>query len=190
MKATKDYINLLPIEEQRTSLTLGPGMVLMSLVVLLWLVAYGWQAKQAWGLKGQLGSLTEKKQALFQELRAIQKELGIPISTGMDTDKAVLIQSLLRDRVLWSEVFKHFSRIVPKGLWFDNLEGSSAERAEIRVKGGAYNYLSVAEFMLAIEESVYFDKPQLLYARRAVVQGQEVIGFEMICGILKGQGVP
>ena len=91
-------------------------------------------------------------------------------------------------RVLWSEVFKQFSRIVPGGMWFDNLEGSVAERAEIRIMGGAFNYLSVAEFMLAIEDSAYFDKPQLLYAKRAMVQGQEVIGFEIVCGIVKGQG--
>jgi hypothetical protein len=45
----------------------------------------------------------------------------------------------------------------------------------------------VAEFMLSMEKSAFFEKPQLVYAQKAVVQGQDVIGFEILC-IIKREG--
>lgn len=185
MAMTKDHINLLPREEKSASGGMNTGILLLILCALLWLGVFGWQAKQAWGLKRQVTELTLKKQALFGQLEAIQKELGLTVPAGTSPETAALIHNLLGERVLWSEVFKQFARIVPKGLWFDGLEGSTGSRAEIKIKGGAFSYLSVAEFMLAMEKSGYFEKPQLLYAQKAAVQGQDVIGFEILCGIRK-----
>jgi hypothetical protein len=134
-------------------------------------------------LKKREASLATKKETLLRESEALIKDIGGTSPAGANQQTAALINSLLHERVLWSDVFKQFSLIVPKGLWFDNLEGSTADKAEIKIKGGAFNYLSVAEFMLAMEKSGYFEKPQLLYAQKAVVQGQDVIGFEILCGI-------
>jgi hypothetical protein len=44
--------------------------------------------------------------------------------------------------------------------------------------------------MRSMEKSGYFMDPQLSYAQKAVVQGQDVIGFEIICGMKKAQGAP
>ena len=38
-----------------------------------------------------------------------------------------------------------------------------------------------------MEKSGYFNNPQLSYARNSVVQGQEIVGFEITSGILKKQ---
>jgi len=183
----KDYINLLPKEEKKP----GEGrdrtaVVIAALVAFVWVGAYGAQVLQAWDLKKRLASVTSTKEELLKDFRALHQELGLSMPAGVSQEKAALISSLLGERVLWSEVFKEFSRIVPKGLWFDGLEGRAGDRAEIRIKGGARTYLPVAEFMLAIEKSGYFDKPELLYAQKTVVQGQDMIGFEIICGIRKG----
>ena len=94
-----------------------------------------------------------------------------------------MIQNILSERVLWSDVFKEFSIIVPKGLWFDSLEGSSVGKAAIRIRGGAFNYRTVSEFMLAMEKSAYFEKPQLIFMQKAIQQSQETVGFEITCGI-------
>ncbi len=185
MKKTKEYINLLPREEKGPSRISWTGIFLMALFILGWCGAYGWQFYTAWTLQNQHDTLAARKQALMREAESIAGELGIVAPSGTGEGKAALIHSLLEERVLWSEVFKQFSFIVPKGLWFDNLEGSTGGKAEIKIKGGAFNYLSVAEFMLAMERSVYFEKPQLSYAQKAVVQGQDVIGFEITCGIRK-----
>ena len=119
---------------------MNTGMLLLILCALLWLGVFGWQAKQAWGLKRQVTQLTLKKQELFAQLEAIQKELGLTVPAGTSPETAALIHNLLGERVLWSEVFKQFARIVPKGLWFDGWKaapesaqrsGSKAERSAI-----------------------------------------------------------
>jgi Tfp pilus assembly protein PilN len=188
MKKKKDYINLLPPEEKKPGRVVGKGSLFAALFVLAWLVVCGLQMKELLVLRARQNTLVVKKRALQQQLAAIHKELGIALPAGMSPEKAAVIQTILSERVLWSEVFKQFAIMVPKGLWFDSLEGSSAGKAEIKVRGGAFSYLSVAEFMLAMEKSPYFEKPQLLFAQKAVVQGKDVVAFEIACGIKKAQG--
>jgi Tfp pilus assembly protein PilN len=184
-KLKKEYINLLPREAKRAVPAVGAWQIITVLFVLIWLVFFGLQLRQRSDLQARLESLTAKKQVLDQQVAAVRAELGLTGAPGSNPQNAVLIQSLLKERVLWSEVFKQFSRIVPRGLWFDNLEGSTVGRAEIRIRGGSFNYLTIADFMHAMEQSSYFDKPQLLFAQKSVVQGNEIIGFEIICGVTK-----
>ncbi len=187
-KLEKDYINLLPRETKRTFSAANTWQLVTILFVLCWLVVFGLQLKQRWGLQAKLSALTAKKQALSREVASIRTELGVTVAPGSTPEKAALIQSLLKERVQWSEVFKQFSRVVPRGLWFDNLEGSTAGKAEIRIRGGSFNYQTIADFMLAMEQSSYFEKPQLLFAQKSVIQGRDVIGFEIICGVKRKQG--
>jgi Tfp pilus assembly protein PilN len=189
MKKTKDYINLLPPEEKRPARVFGRAALVSGLFVLAWLGIFGWQLKQVLDLRSRLDMLTVKKQSLRQHLESMYKDLGITVPAGTSPEKAAVIQSILNERVLWSEVFKQFAQLVPKGLWFDSLEGSADGKAEIRIRGGAFNYLTVAEFMLAMEKSQYFEKPQLVSAQKVVVQTREAIGFEIACGIKKSPGV-
>lgn len=188
MKKKKDYINLLPPEEKKPGRVVSMGSLFTALFVLAWLVVLGLQMKQLLVLRSRLSTLTVKKELLQQELTALHKELGITLPAGVNPEKQAVIQTILSERVLWSEVFKQFAMMVPKGLWFDSLEGSAAGKAEIKVRGGAFNYLSVAEFMLAMEKSSYFEKPQLMFAQKAVVQGRDVVAFEIVCGIKKAPG--
>jgi Tfp pilus assembly protein PilN len=187
MKSVKDYINLLPREAKKPLRLMSRGFIPGLLITLIVLGMFGWQAKQQGDLKDRLATLTAQKQSIQQQADAIRKKLGIPPG-GTGLGKAALIQSLLEERVLWSEVFRQFSKIVPKGLWFDGLEGSTTGNAEIRIKGGAFSYLAISDFMASMERSGYFEKPQLSYAQKAVVQGQDVVGFEIICGIKKTRG--
>jgi Tfp pilus assembly protein PilN len=187
MKAVKDYINLLPQEEKKAAPFATWGVLLTLVFLLAWLGMFGWQAKQQVDLQKRLAALTAQKESLRRQGDVLRKELGIaPGSTALG--KAALIQSLLEERVLWSGVFKQFSLIVPKGLWFDSLEGNTAGRAEIKIRGGAFSYSAITEFMVSMEKSGYFDFPQLSYAQKAVTQGQDVVGFEIISGIKKTQG--
>ncbi len=185
MKSVKDYINLLPPKEKGPSLFKNRGFLLTLLFALAWLGLFGWQAKQQWELRNRLAPLTAQKLALQQQADALRKVLGITDPTGTGLNNAALIQSLLEERVLWSEVFKQFSMLVPKGLWFDSLEGNTTAKAVVRIRGGAFSYLSIASFMLSMEKSGYFINPRLSYAQKNVVQGREVVGFEITCGIMK-----
>lgn len=187
MPSVKDYINLLPREGKKPSLVMNRGGLLAILFTLVWLGLFGWQVYRQWDVDRRLATLLGQRQALRQQADVVIKELGIA-AAGSTPEKAALVKSLLDDRVLWSEVFKQFSQIVPRGLWFDGLEGNTAGKVEIRIKGGAFTYLAVAEFMSAMDKTGYFANPQLSYAQKAVVQGQDVIGFEIISGIKKNRG--
>jgi Tfp pilus assembly protein PilN len=188
MKPAKDYINLLPQEEKKPAFIATWGVLLTLLFFLVWLVLFGGQAWRYHLLQKRLAALNTQKQALQQQADGLRKELAIVSPTGMTRDKAALIHDILKERVLWSKVFKQLSLIVPNGLWFDYLEGVSDDKAEIRIKGGSFSYLSIADFMRSMEKSGYFLDPQLSYAQKAVVQGQDVVGFEIICGMKKSQG--
>ena len=188
MRPAKDYINLLPRQDGGRSFITSRGSLAALLFIVVWLGLLGWQAKQQWDLKRRLAPLELQRQALQQQADAMRKELGITSPAATSPEKAALIQTLLEERVLWSEVFKQFSLLVPKGLWFDSLEGNTTgNKAELKLRGGAYSYRTIAEFMYSMEKSGYFNNPQLSYARNSVVQGQEIVGFEITSGILKKQ---
>ena len=188
MKPLKDYINLLPQEEKKPSLYASRGFLLVLVFILVWLGLLGQQAWKYWSLQDRLATLGAQKQDLQQQADFLRKELAVVSPSGMTKDKAALIQDILKERVLWSAVFKHLSVIVPKGLWFDYLEGIAEGKAEIKIKGGAFNYFSISDLMVSMENSGYFKNPQLSYAQKVVIQGQDVVGFEIICGINKEQG--
>lgn len=188
MKKTNDYINLLPPEEKAPRGEASKLALIAGVFALAWIAVFGWQGKLYLDQRSALEVRTLKKEALQQQLVAIYKDLGIALPPGTSPEKAWLIQNILNQRVLWSEVFKQFSLIVPRGMWFDSLEGSSVGKAEIKIRGGAFNYPTVSEFLLAMEKSPYFEKPQLIFAQKAVVQGRETIGFEILCGIKKSPG--
>lgn len=190
MKTVKEYINLLPPKEKKTAKASSPLLVAGTLFVLVWLVLFGLKAKQWMDLQAGLESLMPQKQALEQQFAAIRAELGLTAAPGANPEQAALIQSLLKERVLWSEVFQQFSHIIPRGVWFDSLEGSSIGTAEIKIRGGAFNYRLISDFMLAMEQTGYFEKPELVFAQKATLQGRDIVGFEIHCNVKKSQGVP
>jgi Tfp pilus assembly protein PilN len=186
MKTVKEYINLLPRKEKSPVRILSVWSLGGVLFLALWLVLFGVKAKQWWDVQAKLRMLEPQQTAREQELATMRKSLGL--TAGGGSEQTALIQSLLKERVLWSEVFQQFARIIPRGVWFDGLEGSSVNKPEIRIRGGAFNYRLISDFMLAMEQTGYFDKPELMFAQKAMVQGHDVVGFEIRCGVKKAQG--
>ena len=189
MKTIKEYINLLPPKQKKPAKASSPWSIASTLFVLVWLVLFGLKSKQWMDLQASLESLMPQKHALEQQFAAIRAELGLSAAPGANPEQAALIQSLLKERVLWSEVFQQFSRIIPRGVWFDGLEGSAVGQAEIKIRGGAYNYRLISDFMLAMEKTGYFEKPELLFAQKSTLLGRDIVGFEIHCNVKKSQGV-
>jgi Tfp pilus assembly protein PilN len=189
MKTVQEYINLLPPKEKQPAKAVSPWLVAGTLFVLVWFVLFGLKAKEWMNQRASLASLMPQKLMLEQQLAAMRAELGLTGGPNANSQQAALIQNLLKERVLWSEVFQQFSHIIPRGVWFDSLEGSSAGQAEIKIRGGAFNYRLISDFMLAMEQTGYFEKPELLFAQKSTIQGRDVVGFEIHCGV-KTQGVP
>jgi Tfp pilus assembly protein PilN len=189
MKRQNDYINLLPRAERKPSLVASTGFLVSLAFVVAWLAVFGWQAKKQHDLKEKLAILNARKQVLSRLLTAERRELGLA-GAGLSLKKLSLIKELLGERVLWSEVFQQFSQIVPRGVWFDSLEGNADGTAGITIKGGAYTYAVVSTFMLALQKTAFFENPQLVFAQKTKVQGRDVVGFEIVCGVKKAQGGP
>lgn len=188
MKPVKDYINLLPREEKKPFSFEKRGILLALLFVLVWLGLFGLQVREYRLFQKRFAALSAQRQNLQSQEDSLQKVLAAVSPKGMTRDKAALIQDILHERVLWSEVFKQFSRIVPSGLWFDYLEGIADGKAQIKIRGGAFSYVTIADFMASMEKSGYFVSPQLSYAQKSVVQGQDIVGFEIICDLKKSGG--
>ena len=187
MRNAKDFINLLPVREKGPFPRVRTALLLAMPFVLLWVAAFGLQVKRAWDLRSEQASLVMKQEELARELAGLQKELGPAAALGFTRQKDLLIRDLLNERVLWSEVFKQFSRIVPRGIWFDSLEGSSPGRTEVKIKGGAFNYQILAQFMHALDKSAFFMNPQLRYAQKTVVRGRDSVRFEILCETRRGE---
>lgn len=184
MKTAKEYINLLPRKEKGPIAAPNIRTAGTALVLVFWLVLFGVKAKQWWDVRQKLGVLAPQQVSLERDLAALRASLGL--TTG--SEQGALIRSLLKKRVLWSEVFQQFARIIPRGVWFDSLEGTSADAAEVRIRGGAYDYRLISDFMLSMERTEYFVKPELMFAQKTVVQGHDVISFEIRCGVRRTQG--
>lgn len=185
-RSGKEYINLLPArEDSKAGRPISKILLLIMVFTLAWAGILGWQSYSIGELKKQTGAIAAKRQQFDQEAAALRQALGI---TDSGTDTFAVINTVLKERVPWSSVFKEFSNIVPQGLWFDLLEGSAGDRREIRIKGGAFNYRSITEFMVAMEKSGFFQNPQLSYAQKVMVQGREVVGFEILCILKKNDG--
>jgi Tfp pilus assembly protein PilN len=186
MAAVKDSINLLPRSSDGKRFVLNRWIAAMIVFAVLWAAAFGMTARQRTAMLRTLSALDVHKQELRSQLSALQREYGLTDQPGMSSTRAALITSLLNERVVWSEVFRQFSRIVPPGLWFDSLEGSSTGAAEIRLRGGALSYDAVSQLLLAMEKSAYFVKPELVSAQKTIVRGRDVVAFEIACGVRKG----
>ena len=186
MKTTKDYINLMPKSGPKPRRLPGPTVAAAALLALGWATAFGWQWQEQRGLRERLAFLTSTKQERLRQLDGLYRELGLAGPEGTSAERTALIVSLMNERVEWSEVFKQFSLIAPAGLWFDSVEGTAAQRAEIKIRGGAVNYVTVSEFMRSMQNTGYFLSPQLIYAQKIEIQKREAIGFEILATIRKG----
>ena len=193
MKTVKELVDLLPAKEKKTAKALSPWLVAGTLFVLvLTYPAFGLKAKQWMDLQARLESLMPQKQVLERQLAGDSCRARVDCGIGgrRQYRAGSTDPEPLKDRVLWSDVFQQFSLIIPHGVWFDSLEGSSVGEAEIKIRGGAFNYRLISDFMLAMEQSGYFEKPELVYAQKSTLQGRDVVGFEIHCGVKKSQGVP
>lgn len=189
MKTAKEYINLLPRKEKQPVQPMNALLVGAALFLLVWIGLFGLKAIQLRRLSADLSSRELQQHHLEQELADLSNKLGLTPEQGSSLNKPALVQRLLKERVLWSQVFQQFSRIVPQGVWFDTLEGSSIGDAKVQIRGDAFDYRLISDFMLGMEHSGYFEKPELVFAQKALVQDHDVIEFEIHCCVKKSQGV-
>ncbi len=181
-------------------------------LMLLFLGLYGWKATQASVLNNEISGLLAAKAQLSQEIDAISKQITDVMEQERRAIEAQLartkrLQELEAKRVLWSQVFREISVLVPEGVVLSAVSNEPGEPAPaapaaggpapappsdrqtahrtLHVKGVAVSHEAVTGFLSAIERSDLFIHPHLSHAQRGGSAEKPSVAFEII-GKLKG----
>lgn len=204
----KQHINLLT-----SDLFYEPGVIplrdqaqylAIPALILLFLGLYGWKLTQASALGSELSTLQATKAQLAQEVDDISRQL----TGAMEQERRALeaqmartrrMQELEAKRILWSQVFREISLLVPEGVVLSSVSneqgeavppsaapeasspsGSSASHRTLRLKGVAVTHEAVTAFLSALERSELFRHPHLSHAQRTGTADKVSVSFEII----------
>lgn len=170
----------------------------------------GWYLWDLWRvriLEAQIQQLAIQRQRLQQEMAAYMSDIQSVTQVqgaGPPTvdQQLAAVNHLLKSRVVWSDVLREVSLIVPEGVYLTRLEttessapGGSGGKAPgplshkegkgIRFVGFAPSHTPITSFMEAMERSPYFTDVALIYAQKGSEVGASRVGFEL-AGHLQG----
>ena len=194
----RQHINLLIAEAERGEGTdyKGPAIIITLFApIIILLLAYGFEKREIVTLKKELANLTSKRDGVKMEIARLTGEIEATVSrrevVRVEEEKRLdLINRLVRERILWSEVMRELSHTVPEEVWLTNLESGSSKRAdrkEVRLVGLARSHLDLTRFITRLEGSNYFSDISLIYAQK----GEEPSGkvnFE-VTGLVEMKGL-
>jgi Tfp pilus assembly protein PilN len=200
MKSTINLISEI-LEEQRFPMEklLLPAVLLLPLMILL--MASVWQVLSARAMSEQVKRVTERRDALTAEIVRLTQEI-MSLQSGDaqqqdDQKKAMTVKALLKGRVLWSDVFREVSFVVPPGVWLRSIEtfepGSpvvggkpsgaqqtqTVESKQVKFIGFAKSNLAMTQFIAALERSEHFTEILLVYAQRGTEPDSQQVSFEI-----------
>jgi Tfp pilus assembly protein PilN len=189
-------------EEQRFPIDklLLPAALFLPLLILL--MASAWQVLNARALHQRLKQITERRDVLTTELVQLTQEITSFQSgeAGGQMDgqkKAEAVKGLLKGRVLWSDVFREVSFVVPPGVWLTSIatlepgasDGSGKppeqqspqgmENKHVRFIGFAKSNSAMTQFIAALERSEHFTEVALVYAQRGAEPDVQQVSFEI-----------
>jgi Tfp pilus assembly protein PilN len=172
-------------------------------LVLYFGAIVGWyllEQRNARTLEEQIQQLTLDRQRLQQEMHVITGEMRtatqlqsveIPLIVG----QLERVQSLFESRILWSDVLRRVSILVPTGVYFTRVETSDdksgdtlsdRQRDGIHFVGFARSLALITYFMAEMEQSDYFTDVQLIYAKKDSDPSVSRIGFELVVYLSMG----
>jgi len=103
---------------------------------------------------------------------------------------ATVIEEINNRRIIWSEVLKRITRIIPPALWLvrlrvieEELEENRGQKLEIAkkliLKGSSLDNVGVTDFLTHLEESGIFSKVTLEYSQKKILGTETVFDFEI-----------
>ena len=147
----RDSLNLTQRIDYRNKLILS---VLMGLIVIVMFHTYLNAAKNQ---QQQINNLIKNKSTdLDKELKVLQQ---LQVFNQLILHKKELIQQLQISRLETFYLIEEIPRLVPDGIFLTLI---SQNGREITFTGSAQSNSQVSEFMLAIEQSYWFQKPILI----------------------------
>jgi Tfp pilus assembly protein PilN len=181
-----------------------PAALFLPLLVLL--MASAWQALNARTMDRQFKQLTVQRDALTTEVNRLTQE--IMSSQGQETTeqqeagkKLTTVKNLLKGRVLWSDVLREVSFVVPPGVWLTSIEtvepdssvgggapsGSRPTQAlggkQVKFIGFAKSDAAMTQFIAALERSEHFTEIALIYSQRGTEPNSQQVNFEIAANL-------
>jgi len=209
MKSTINLIaEVLEGEQFPVEKVLLPAALFLPMLLLL--LASVWQVVMVSTLGRQLQQLIQKRDVLTQEANHLTEEI-----TGFqhqetaeqqgEEKKLMAVKGLLKDRILWSEVFREASLILPPNVWLTSIDATepvpavsggspsgarpsqATEGKQIKFTGFAKSYAAVTQFISALERSDKFTEVALVYSQKNDASDSEQASFEIACNLRAGR---
>jgi Tfp pilus assembly protein PilN len=103
---------------------------------------------------------------------------------------ATVIEKINNRRIIWSDVLKRITQIIPPALWLvrlhvieEELEENRGQKPEITkkliLKGSSLDNMGVTDFLTHLEESGIFSKVTLEYSQKKILGTETVFDFEI-----------
>ncbi len=174
-------INLLLPDEQKTSrrLKLPPvnGLVAIGLFLLA-LLPIGTTVYRQESKLSMLRSAVAEAQEETAKLRPVVDRVHKLNSQSQDLAVRLrAVRQLDGRRTFHIGMLDALSELLPKHMWLTDFEEKPDGRATI--EGGTFSNLVVAELMVRLDDSDYFDNVRLVQAERREVGDRPVVHFEI-----------
>ena len=197
----KSHINLIapeilfgekPFSFKQRAVPMGVagGVVLLTVLSL----GYGWKVSV---LKKEVRDLTVQRDKTQQELARLNGEVGrltkeTQAGQEVSAQQLAAMKDLLKNRVLWSDIVREVSFLVPDGVWLTRVEAAdsksgallpSSTESGLRFVGVAQSQSAVNRFISALERSPSYGYVSLVYAQKGNGEGVQGMSFELTASL-------
>ena len=196
----REHINLVPaeilLEREIASKKTFMFSVLIAVVILIGGIS-GIKFLRINSIKRDLRTATVKREALKTDLAVLTEEASI-ISNRLkvykeNEKKLQAANTLLNDRIIWSDIVREISLIVPSGVYLTMVESEEKKEGlekSLRLAGFSDSQAWITNFILSLERSYYFSDVSLVYAQRDSDRSDGQVGMKSnikfeIKGVLK-----
>ncbi|MEW6408534.1 MAG: PilN domain-containing protein [Nitrospirota bacterium] len=182
----KEYVNLLPLEYLPRKIPLWQKMGLMFLILCLSfaVVVTGSKFGRVKEFQRDIKRITQQKLSISSEVERLKKEIANKEQRQKEEAEAMkMLKGLLQDKVLWSEMMREISFVIPEGVWLTKIDTTPVGTDRlVRFSGRATKSHLVMRFFSMMEErSHYIKNVKLISLRKTEAEkdGEEEVVFEM-----------
>ncbi|MBI3595859.1 MAG: PilN domain-containing protein [Nitrospirae bacterium] len=197
----KSHINLMapeilfgekPFSFKQRAVPMGVagGVILLAVFSL----GYMWKVNL---LKKEVRELTVQRDKTQQELARLNGEIGslakeTQAGQEVTAQQLAAMKDLLKNRILWSDIVREVSFLVPDGVWLTRVESTdsksggllpSSTEAGLRFVGVAQSQSAINLFISALERSPHYGYVSLVYAQKGGGEGVQGMSFELTASL-------
>ena len=172
-------------------------LILVASVVMVFVFLSGWYIWQERTLRNEVQRLEAQRAKVQQEMARINGKITqVTYRTQASHDiveqQLAAIKDLRKKRILWSDMVREISFIVPKRVWLTRVESFDSKKdglvfsrtgKSVRFIGFARSQDAVNFFLSALERSPRYEGVSLVYAQKRGEKNRERVDFELTVGL-------